>query len=95
MLADLVEFSNMRDWHVPFAKSHPPAHQRRDKFLRGTQDADNEITYFGEMPPREIVRAGHEVLREGTTRTDLPRVCLGGTARSQTIPTPSYVWHTC
>ena len=37
ILSDWVEFCNMRDWHIPYAKSHPPPHQSCAKFARGTQ----------------------------------------------------------
>ena len=76
MLAELVEFPNMRDWHVPYAKGHPAPHQSCAKFARGKEGDDSEITYCGEMFPRDPVIAGHEFIREGPTRPDLFRIWL-------------------
>ena len=76
ILAELVEFSNMRDWHVPYAKGHPAPHQSCAKFARCADGTDREITYYGEMFPRGPVIAGRDVLREDPTRPDLFRIWL-------------------
>ena len=41
-LAELVDFPNMRDWRLPFAKGRPVPRQSFAKCARGTE-VDNEV----------------------------------------------------
>ena len=74
ILGELVDFSNMRDWHLPYSRGHHAPHQSFDKCARGTEGADNEAIYFGRLFPRDPVREGDEVLREDPSRPDLFRI---------------------
>ena len=76
MIGELVDFSNMRDWRLPYAKGHPAPHQSGAKCARGAEGVGNEVIYCGKIFPRRPVREGYEVLREGPSRTDLFRIWL-------------------
>ena len=76
MIGELVDFSNVHDWHLPYARGHPAPHQSCAKCARGAEGTDNEVIYCGKLFPRDPVREGYEVLREDPSRPDLFRIWL-------------------
>ena len=76
LLSELVEFSNMHDWHAPFASGHPSPHQSCAKFANGTEGTDSEVVYCGKMFPRDPAPTGNERLLEDPARPELFRIWL-------------------
>ena len=94
MLAELVEFPNMRDWHVAYAKSHPPQHQSRAKFARGAQGADNEISFCGNLPARNRTRVSRSTPRGLCAARFIPDLIKEELRVRKQLRPPSCVCHT-
>ena len=76
VLAELVDLSNMCDWHLPYSKGQPAPHQSCAKCARGAEAADNAVIYIGEISHRAPVREAYEVRRAGPSRADLFRIWI-------------------